>query len=400
MNALLLLTALTACEDADVRVEEQPTRGLDAAAEGDGQSGDGWGSAHLGDYMGGGDGTPVQVGALVPQHEIGGDGAPTGVDGDAPDQGGDSTGDSPGLFAQLYTAGSFSDTPNGIIFFDDEVGLAGMSGARCLVNPYGDVGDDASEDDGDMIESYAGSALERRADHILVIESPSGIYDSYGVLSDPDVVYFDGLYDARLFDGGVGALHQDEDGCAVTWVDTDDLFGDATRQNLDARWCRVPVGGAAGSPVAIAMDRETGAVLVGSADGAALVTPGGVHAWAGAVHVAAWDTDFDQVYTAGAGEAVLHARSEAGETLWLADLGAPVNAMTPIPGHDALLVHAGYPGQDGRVVLLDGETGHEVTSLEGYYRDVTSISVSPTGHTLGLQTAEGPSYVLRLAINN
>jgi hypothetical protein len=317
---------------------------------------------------------------------------------------------------EILTLANYRNIERGFVLFNDDVVLAGMDQswgyAKCFLSAVsGGVGDDeynhddddcddsydhddpygSDDDDGGEIEPYA---LLTGRDKMVLLDPPSGIHDQNQVWRNASDIPAPGALEARLWDGGAVALI-DDGVCAAQWVDLDFHSGEVTdrhRHDLDRAWC--------GVGVTLGVDRDSGDLLLAGPAGVASVRPGKVTPLAGPADAVAWDDARAQGYAAPAGETTLEAFDASGEVRWTADLGLPINAVAALADTGAVIAHAGLPGAPGRVVVLDGSNGQEKASLEGYYRDVARISVSPSGRTASLWSpTEDAAWTLRILID-
>ncbi len=232
----------------------------------------------------------------------------------------------------------------GVALFDSsDEAQVGMIGNTCAVDTTtGLIGADADIAVGE--EDHVQDAFG----HEVVVVGSEGAY-----VVDRDLpawtgggVAISGVEQSRLWNEGVVSLRAQNGECFVAWGDTSVSLGQADCGRAD-----------------MAVDRDSGAVMVALTDRLAMVTAAGVITVEAPASFVAWDSVVGLGYAASAGSSTVSAVGASGETRWSVTLSGPVRALDSMGPQGAVAVMVETEDGQGELQVLDGVSGSIVATL-------------------------------------
>jgi hypothetical protein len=207
-------------------------------------------------------------------------------------------------------------------------------------------------------------------DGMVIGRSDMGVHfidgAGYQEALDVDMV---GVHDVRLIDGGVVALRDHTDGCAVEWAHS----GGRTVTTIGDQWCDSAAAFTADPVSGKAFVTLRGDVIGVDDDGAEVLFSG-----ADQVH---WDPTYNRLYAGMTGSGTVAALDIDGGVEWEIDLGSSLHDLDDMGTFGGVAVMTGE-GANGDLLVLSGEDGSERASIKTPGR--ADIVVSEDGRTLGI----------------
>jgi len=241
------------------------------------------------------------------------------------------------------------------LYEDGESGNAGMWGTTCdFETRNGDtINDWDYPGEQDQVLDASSTSIGTNA---AIVSTPGGLF-----ITRPDDwpeqvrVKFPGVIDARFVDGGIAVLRDPQKAdCMVSW--RTDLESGTINTEVPSDLCEAP-------NVSIAVDKTSGVVVVGAGDQGAVVSQDDVLLVDGLGDLVAWDPYTEIIYTANEGSDLVSGFKLDGTVVWSTTVAGVVRSLDSMgPAESALVMVATLDG-GGDLIVLDGYTGIEETSV-------------------------------------
>jgi hypothetical protein len=261
------------------------------------------------------------------------------------------------------------------LYEDGESGSAGMWGTTCDFETKSGSTTNDWDYPGEQDEVLDASTTAIGTNAVLVT-TPGGLFITRPFDFPEQIrVRLPGVIDGQFIDGGIAVLRDSpRGGCTVSWRNETE----ATVVNTS-----VPDELCDAQNPSIAVDADSGLVVVGTGEQGAVVTDDDLVLVDGLGDLVAWDPYTDTIYSSNKGSDLVSGYKLDGTAVWSTPVSGAVLSLDSMGAAESVLVMLEKPDRSGELVILDGYTGIEQTTVPTPSA-AQEIDVSDNGTVLAL----------------